>query len=420
MLCAGAENGIFKDRYMNLLHIDEPLSRPAPGTFWQHPLWRLGFRPFYLASALFAALAIPLWLASLYGWTATALPALRVGVLWHMHEMVFGMASAVIVGFLYTAGRNWTGLPTPVRGRLAALVALWVAGRVAMLCAPAGPAAIGAALLDWLFLPLAAWPLANVLRKSGNRRNYFLVGLLALMALANGAFHAGAAGWLPLEPVHAIESAILVVAVMEAAIGTRVIPMFTRNGVPGSQPAVSAPLDRASLALLAVTAVAWAARAPGWLQAPLALMAGLLVLVRVARWQPHRTLRHALVWILHLSYAWIGVGMLLLAGASAGWVGASAAFHALAVGAMAGLVVGMMTRTTLGHTGRMLRAGRAETAMFVLIQLGALARVAAALGMGPATVLLVASTVCWSVAFALYVMVYLPYLASARIDGKEG
>jgi uncharacterized protein involved in response to NO len=410
---------------MNLLHIDEPLVRPAPDTSWRHPLWRLGFRPFYLACALFAALAIPLWIASLFGWTGAALPALRVGLLWHMHEMVFGMASAVIVGFLYTAGRNWTGLPTPVRGRLAALVALWVAGRAAMLFVPAvsgatGFAATGAALVDWLFLPLAAWPLAAVLRKAGNRRNYFLVGLLALMALANGAFHAGVAGWLALDPVHAIESAILVVALMEAAIGTRIIPMFTRNGVPGCQPAVSAPLDRASLALLALAGVAWAARAPAWLVTPLALLAGVLVLLRVLRWQPHKTLRHPLVWILHLSYAWIGAGMLLLAAAGAGWGGASAAFHALAVGGMAGLVVGMMTRTTLGHTGRMLRAGRAETTMFVLIQLGALARVAAALWTGPAAVLLVASAACWSVAFALYAMVYLPYLASARIDGKEG
>lgn len=415
MLCACAENGLFRDQMMNLLHIDEPLARPTPSSFWQHPIWRLGFRPFYLATAVFAALAIPLWLAGLHGWTGT-MPALRVDVLWHMHEMVFGMASAVIIGFLYTAARNWTGLWTPVRAHLAALVVLWVAGRVAMLCAPP----MVAAVVDWIFLPLAAWPLATVLRKSGNRRNYFLVGLLALMALANGAYHAGAARWLALDPVHAIESAILVVAVMEAAIGTRIIPMFSRNGVPGCQPAVSVALDRASLALLAAAAGAWAVQTPGWLQAPLALAAGVLVLVRVVRWQPHKTLRHPLVWILHLSYAWIGAGMVLLAACSVGLVAASAAFHALAVGAMAGLVIGMMTRTTLGHTGRTLRAGHAETAMFVLVQLGALARVAAALWTGPAAVLLVASAACWSVAFALYVLVYLPYLARARIDGKEG
>jgi uncharacterized protein involved in response to NO len=145
--------------------------------------------------------------------------------------------------------------------------------------------------------------------------------------------------------------------------------------------------------------------------------------VRLWRWQPLRTLRVPLLWVLHLSYAWIGAGMLLLALAALGMVSASAAFHALAVGSMAGLIIGMMTRTTLGHTGRMLKAGRAETAMFVLIQLGALARVAAALLSavgGLYAALLLVSAVCWSAAFAAYALVYAPYLASARIDGKEG
>ncbi|KQW93546.1 hypothetical protein ASC94_13060 [Massilia sp. Root418] len=414
---------------MSLLHIDEPPAAVQAATHFQHhPLWRLGFRPFYLAAALFAALAVPLWMARLAGWLDGMPAALHVGVGWHMHEMVFGVAVAVIVGFLYTAGRNWTGLWTPTGGKLAAIVLLWLAGRAAMLLAdPAHPVqAPWAALLDVAFLPVAAWPLWRVMRQCGNRRNYFLVGLLALMALANAVYHAASLGWLAVGPGRAVQAAILLIVVMESAIGTRVIPMFTRNGAPGTAPVSHARTDQVSIGLLAATGLAWTVGAPAWLQAPLAAAAGALVLLRLWRWQPLRTLRVPLLWILHLSYAWIGAGMLLIALAALGLVSSSAAFHALAVGSMAGLIIGMMTRTTLGHTGRMLKAGRAETAMFVLVQLGALSRVAAALlngreGLdGLHTALLLLSAACWSVAFAAYALVYGPYLASARIDGKEG
>ena len=402
---------------MTLLHIEEPATRTGA---WHtgHPLWRLGFRPFYLGAALFAALSIPLWMAQYFGWIRGGLASLlHVGFAWHMHEMVFGMAAAVVVGFLYTAAFNWTGLWTPVRGKLAALVVLWLLGRMAMLLAP--PLAAG--VVDGLFLPLAAWPLWRVMRQSGNKRNYFLVVLLGLMALANGVFHAITLGWLALTPVAPVEAAILVIVIMETAIGTRIIPMFTRNGAPGTTPLVQPKLDRVSIGLLAASALAWVAAAPAWLFAPLALAAAALVLLRLWRWQALHTLSVPLLWIMHLSYAWIAVGFVLLALASWQLVSASAGFHALAVGSMAGLILGMMTRTTLGHTGRPLKAGRAERAMFVLIQLSALSRVLSALGWDSAGgALLLVSAGCWAVAFGLYAVVYRPYLANARVDGKPG
>lgn len=400
---------------MSLLHIEEPVTAAAPAPWqMQHPLWRLGFRPFYLMAAMFAALAIPLWLASYYGWPQGGL-SINVG--WHMHEMVFGMVVAVVIGFLFTAGRNWTGLATPVRGHLAALAGLWLAGRVAMLCAPP----LLAAAIDWLFLPLAAWPLYRVMKLSNNKRNYFLVGLLALLALANGAYHAATLGWLALAQATPVQAAILVIVLMESAIGTRVIPMFTRNGAPGTTPVVHVLRDRISLGLLAVGALAWIAGAPAWLSVPLALAAGALVLWRLAGWQAHKTLHVPLLWILHLSYGWIAIGYFMLAAAALQWLPSSAAFHALTVGSMAGLIIGMITRTTLGHTGRPLKAGRAEFAVFALIQCGALARVVAALtqgGLRDGGLLL--SGVCWTVAFIVYVIVYLPYLSSPRVDGAEG
>ena len=379
-----------------------------------HAVWQLGYRPFYLLAAVFAAIAIPLWLASYLGW----LPGgARLGLGWHMHEMVFGFAVAVVVGFLYTAGRNWTGLPTPHGAPLMALAGLWLAGRLAMACFPGA----AAALVDWLFLPLATYPLYRVLRRSGNTRNLFLVGLLALLALANGLYHAGALGALALPPMLPVQAAIFIIVLIESVIGARVIPMFTRNGAPGSAPAASPKRALAAVACMAAAAIAWLAGAPGALTAPLAFCAAGVSLANLLAWQPQRTLRVPLLWILHLSYAWIGIGFALLGLASLGLLPASAALHALTVGSMAGLIIGMMTRTTLGHTGRPLKAGRAEAGMYWLIQLGALARLLAAAG--PASLYvpaLLAAGLCWSLAFAGFVLAYAPYLWRARVDGREG
>ncbi len=403
---------------MSLLSIEEPEAVKS-AALWQgrHAVWRLGFRPFYLLAAIFAALAVPLWVAQYLGWTARlgGLPQVDLG--WHMHEMVFGMAVAVVVGFLLTAVRAWTGLWTPRNGHLAALAAVWLAGRVALLVAPGALAAA----VDLAFLPLAAWPLAQVLLKAGNKRNLFLVGLLGLLTICNALYHAAALGLLAIAPATPIQAAILLIVAIEAVIGGRVIPMFTRNGAPGSDPKQKPKLDRAAMILLVLAALSWIFGAPALLSAPLLLAAAAAAALRLAGWQPQRTLRVPLLWIMHLSYAWIPLGLVLLAGAALNLVSVSAAFHALTVGSMAGLIIGMMTRTTLGHTGRPLKAGRAETAMFWLIQCGAVARLAA--GVGPAALhgaALIAAGACWTLAFALYAVTYAPYLTQPRIDGKEG
>ncbi len=400
---------------MSLLQIDEPATcAPLPPWSAQHPLWALGFRPFYLLAAALAVLAVPLWLAQYLGWLH-GWPG--VSLAWHMHEMVFGMAIAVIVGFLFTAGRNWTGLPTPRGASLASLALLWVAGRVAMLAAPPWLAA----LVDLLFLPLAAWAMYRVLHQSGNRRNMPLVGLLALLTLANAAFHASMLDALALSPIVPVQAAILVIVIIESVIGGRVIPMFTNNGAPGAGAKVQPHVDQCALGFIAAAGLGWVAGLQDWPMAGLAGLAGAASLWRLAGWQPQRTLGKPLLWILHLGYAWIGIGFLLLGLASVGVGTASTAFHALAVGSMAGLIMGMMTRTTLGHTGRMLVAKRSEPAMYGLIQAGALLRVAA--GFAPAPWrdgALLLSALCWSLSFALFIAVYAPYLWRARIDGKEG
>jgi uncharacterized protein involved in response to NO len=400
---------------MTLLKIEEPkMSAKRSSAFIEHPLWRLGFRPFYLLAAVFAAISVPLWMAEyLGGWRG--LP--HVNLYWHMHEMVYGFAVAVIIGFLYTAGRNWTGLWTPRRGHLAALASLWLAGRIAMLFAPS----VAAAVVDLAFLPVAAWPMYHVLQRSGNKRNLFLIGLLGLLTLANAVFHGAALGWIALAPSLAIQAAILIIVTMESVIGARVIPMFTSNGAPGTKPIVHAKRDWIALALMVSAGIAWIFRLPAPAVAALAAATACATLLRLAGWKPHRTMHVPLLWILHLSYGWISIGFFLLALAALNAVSASAAFHALTVGSMAGLILGMMTRTTLGHTGRELKTGRAEFSMYLLIQVGALARVAAAIDMvGMRDSALIMAAVCWSAAFLLYAIVYGPYLFRPRLDGREG
>lgn len=395
---------------MALMSIEE--ARPAPGPRRGAPLFSLGFRPFYLLAAAFAALAVPLWIAAQAG---LGLPA-RIDMLWHMHEMVFGFALAVVVGFLYTAGYNWTKLWTPRGPALAAIAGVWLAGRVAMLAAPP----VVAALVDSAFLPVAAYPLYSVFKRAGNRRNMFLVGLLGLLTLANLCFHAAALGIIPLDPLRPVHFAILLVVVIETVIGGRVIPMFTRNGAPGTQPVQNERRDKWALALTVLAGLAWAAGLPAPLTASLALFAAVGQAVRLIGWQPWRTWRNPLLWILHVSYAWIPFGFFLLALAQYGVVSGSAALHVLTVGALAGLVMGMITRTALGHTGRSLKAGRAECWMFALVQAAVVLRFCAAVLPAWRAAGLALATVCWSAAFLTYLAVYVPYLSTARADGREG
>jgi len=400
---------------MTLLKIEEPKTyNPGDTTFFNHPVLRLGFRPFYLLAAAFAAVSVPLWMVRYLGWSEHLA---NVGLLWHMHEMIFGFVIAVVIGFLYTAGRNWTGLWTPTKRHLAALAGLWVAGRLAML---AGTPAI-AALVDFAFLPLATWPMYRVLQRSGNKRNMFVIVLLSLLAIANAIFHASVLGWLSVSPMRPVYAAIMIIVMLESVIAGRVIPGFTANAIPGTKPVTDMRQDRVCMALTGAACLSFIFGAPPMLMAACAVVAACAQLIRLAGWKPYTTLHHPLLWILHLSYAWIPVGFALLALSILNVVSQSAALHVLAIGSMAGLIIGMTTRTALGHTGRRLSVGNSEIAMYLLIQIGAVSRLFAAVQSGVVRdAALLVTTVAWSAAFLLYLYVYGPYLVRARVDNKEG
>lgn len=400
---------------MALLTVEDSARREIqPSPLNDHPLFRLGFRPFYMLAAAFAVISVSVWLVKYLGWTSKFT---NVDLTWHVHEMVFGFAIAAIVGFLYTAGRNWTGLWTPRRGILAAIAALWIAGRAGMLLLDP----LWAAVLDASFLPVATWPLYKVIKRAGNKRNMFLIGLLSVLSASNITFHAARLGLVALSPLQPVYAAIMIVVIMESVIGGRIIPNFTANAVKGAQPVINARRDRISLVLTVGAGLAWCAGFPAPMTAGLAAAAAVAQATRLLGWKPQCTVRNPLLWILHVSYGCIPLGFLLLSLAVLGVGTSSAAFHVLAIGSMAGLIIGMITRTALGHTGRLLKAGKAETSMYALMQLGMIARFAAAMTGGTLRDnLLIVAAAAWASAFALYLIVYGPYLVTARIDGRAG
>ncbi len=204
-----------------------PLQSSAIHSQGRFALFNLGFRPFYLLAGLFATISVLLWMAQFFGWTGAHTSA--TGPLWHAHEMIFGYAFAVIVGFLFTARRNWSNQPTPTGGTLAAIVMLWLAARLLVLT----PYALAAAAFDTAFALAAAAGIAVPLSRGGNRRNYFFVALLLGLGLANLVFHLGMAGLFDLPLQRSLQLGLDIVLFIMIVMGGRVIPMFTMNGVPG-------------------------------------------------------------------------------------------------------------------------------------------------------------------------------------------
>ena len=397
-----------------LLQISSPSRQSA---YRGLPVLALGFRPFYLLAALFGALSIAAWVAMYAGlWIPAASPWLG-GMLWHAHEMVFGFSAAVVVGFLFTAGKNWTGLQTPQGAWLGALAGVWLLARVLMWTGPAW-AAIAA---DVAFLPLCSLSFYAILRRAKSQRNYGLAIALGLMGALNIGFHAAAlAGRLDWS-LYTSEAATGLVTVFVTVIGGRVIPMFTANAVPGVRIRRWATVERGVIPLTLLATLAAASPAPGWLVAVLALGAAVAQGVRLYGWDSMRTLRKPIVAILHVAYAFLPVGFLLIAAAAAGWIDRSTALHALTVGVIGCAIIAMITRTALGHTGRPLQTGTVEHLAYLLMILAAVIRVAGPLAL-PALKLqaVTLAGACWAASLILYAIKYAPFLTRPRLDGKEG
>jgi uncharacterized protein involved in response to NO len=389
----------------------QPKAPPAPAGF---ALWNLGFRPFYLLASIFSAFSVLLWAAQFSGFLSSAY---LQGPAWHGHEMLFGYTTAVIAGFLLTAVRNWTNQPTPSGAPLMALAALWVCGRVLVLT----PWAMTAALVNAAFPVAVAVAIGIPLWRSHNVRNYFFAGLLVLMGVLILAVHLALQERFDLSPRFGLQLALDVVLFIMVVMGGRVIPMFTNNGVPGASATRHALVEKLALGSVILLFAADLVQLPQSIIALIALTSALAHGVRLYLWNPWRTFAKPLVWILHAAYAWIVIYLALRGLAALELLAGSYATHALTVGAIGGLTLGMMTRTARGHTGRPLVADGFELAMFVLIQVAALVRVFGGIASPELyTPSIQLSGLLWAAAFGLYAVRYWPVLTRPRLDGKAG
>jgi uncharacterized protein involved in response to NO len=283
------------------------------------------------------------------------------------------------------------------------------------------PFPVAAAVVNIAFPLWAAAALAVPFLTARNRRNYLFPVLLAVMAMASAVVHLAALGLITLPAWAALSLAMDVVLFIIVVMGGRVIPMFTNNGVPGAKAMKHASLEMVALGSIVAVVLAGLVPLPSATTFAFAAVAAVVHLVRWFLWQPWKTLHRPLVWVLHLAYAWIPVHLGLRALAAAGVVTPSASVHALTVGAISGLVIGMMTRTARGHTGRPLVADHWDVACYVLVAAAAFVRVLVPLA-APAWTLqaLLASSLLWSAGFGLYAVRYWPALSRERLDGQPG
>ncbi len=388
-----------------------------------HPIWAAPFRPFFMLTSAYAILALLGWLAQLMGWFTPA------GVIdpmrWHAHEMIHGIVAAAIAGFLLTAMATWTGHRLLSGAGLKALVVLWLLGRLAMWSSAWLPAAL-VSLLDLGFLLAVAGYAGRVIWQAGNHRNLMVVGVVGALWLCNLAFHVG---WLAEQPelVRQAELAgIALIVMLLVIIGGRITPAFTRNWLRmkglSNESVRSLPwLEWSGLVLLLMLVGLAAAGAPALALGAVAGLAGLSQLLRLVLWSGWLTRTDPLMWILHAGYAWIPLGLLLMAWSLLGpGLQDTAWLHSLGVGAMAVMILGVMTRVALGHSGRPLVLPTGAVWIYLLIMGSALVRLLTGLEWLPWASGLGLSALAWICAFALYLLIYWPILTRPRSDGKAG
>lgn len=375
-----------------------------------------GFRPFFFFGAIYAGLAILAWLPMFNG--ELVLSTAFGPIDWHVHEMLYGFLPAVVTGFLLTAIPNWTGR-LPIQGMpLLVLVAVWLAGRVAVTFS-AEIGWLSAAIVDISFLILVVAATAREIVAGKNWRNLRVVAMVTLLLVGNIAFHLEAHfnGSAEYGARIGISATVLLLAV----IGGRIIPSFTRNWLarenPGRLPVPFGKFDGAIILLSAAVLALWVVQPTGRITAAAFAVAGVLHIVRLARWAGDRTWRDRLVLILHIGYAFVPLGFLLAGAAAIAMVPADAGTHAWTVGAAGAMTLAVMTRASLGHTGNALNASAVTQAIYAAVVIASLARICSSLEPAWSELLLQISAFTWVVAYFGFAASFGPLLISAQ-QGK--
>lgn len=380
-----------------------------------------GFRPFFLLAALWAFFVVPASVAFITGIAPS--PSAFAPNVWHVHEMAFGYGGAVVAGFLFTAIPNWTGRLPLQGGPLAGLAAIWFCGRMAVLFSGLIGAGV-AAVVDLAFPALFTIVVAREIVVGQNWRNLPVVGALTLLLFGNALTHLEALGMISVDGAGG-RLGVATLLMLIGLIGGRIVPSFTRNWLVKQDPTAKTPasfdfIDRLALAVMVLALVAWTIAPDTRLTAWLALIAGMALGGRLSRWRGPRTLKEPLLWVLHLGYGWLALGLLLLGlDLFIPLLPQTTAWHALTVGAIGTMTLAVMTRASLGHTGRPLTAGRGTTAIYVMITLATLLRLFAPL-LGPHYVVgLALAAIAWCGAYGSFVLFYFQPLTQPRV-GAEG
>ena len=399
---------------------------PQPASSFS-TIFSIAFRSLFLAGGLFSILAISWWI---YYWSAPFAWSPYGGIIWwHAHEMIFGFGLAIVVGFLLTAVRTWTGVESLSAASLFGLLSLWILGRIVISFNLAISDSL-VTLIDLSFILVSAAALSYPIIKVKQWRNIMFVPILLIFALLNATSHWAINGNQSILAINSFHTAILLFTLMVVIIGGRVIPMFTANGAGCKKATPIKTIEVLSIlpvALLVfftfygINQLKSTTNFANLIYASLAILAAISNLLRSIRWGIQYTWCNPLLWSLHLAYLFIPIGFLLLASYSLDLISnLSAAIHSLTIGAIGGMIIAMTSRVSLGHTGRSLKVNWVMGFAFALVFLAALIRIILPLALTEFYLQsIIISGGMWALSFLIFLIVYATILLSPRVDSRR-